>query len=179
MEKSITQIVPTNVNYTYEILQKNIKKLKSTYSFLKVGSIGESVLGRKIPYIKIGNGKRKILYHAGIHANEWITSTLLMKFVEDFSNAINLNKLIYGEPARYLFEAMSLYVVPMVNPDGIDLVTENINKNSNIYKNYINIAKEYPNILFPSGWKANFNGESLINFHLYCQRQQGSGVPNL
>ena len=169
MKNNTTEIVPTNVSYNYEILQKNIKKLKSTYSFLKVGSIGESVLGRKIPYIKIGNGKRKILYHAGIHANEWITSTLLMKFVEDFSNAISLNKLIYGEPARYLFEAMSLYIVPMVNPDGIDLVTENINKNSNIYKNYINIAKEYPNIPFPSGWKANFNGVDLKIYQPVCK----------
>ena len=174
----ILKVVPTNVNYNYTILQKNIDSLKKTYHFLKIGRIGYSVLGKKIPYIKIGNGNKEVLYHAGIHANEWITSNLLMKFVENFCIAYTLNKNIYNYSAKDLFNKTTLYIVPMVNPDGVDLVTGNINKNSSIYKNYINIAKLYPNIPFQNGWKANFNGESLINFHLYCQRQQGSGVPN-
>ena len=44
---------------------------------------------------------------------------------------------------------------------GIDLVTGNISKKDNIYKDYINIAKSYTNIPFPDGWKANFNGVDL------------------
>ena len=50
---SKSQIVSTNINYNYEILQKNIKELKNTYSFFKIGSIGDSVLEKNIPYIKI------------------------------------------------------------------------------------------------------------------------------
>ena len=161
MKNDITEIVPTNESYNYKILQKNIEELKNTYSFLKVGSIGHSVLQKEIPYIKIGSGKKEILYHGGIHANEWITSTLLMKFIENFSKAVKLNEIIYGQPAKYLFNMVSLYIVPMVNPDGIDLVTGNVNEKSNIYKNYLNISKTYENITFPNGWKANFNGVDL------------------
>ncbi len=161
MKENVTEIVPTNVSYSYRILKENIKELKNTYAFLKVGSIGHSVLKKKIPYIKIGNGKKEVLYHGGIHANEWITSTLLMKFIENFSRAISLNEVIYGKPAKHLFSMVSLYVIPMVNPDGIDLVTGSLEKNSNIYKNYLEISKKYKNISFPDGWKANFNGVDL------------------
>lgn len=38
-------------------------------------------------------------------------------------------------------------------------------KNSTIYKVTAELARPYATIPFPSGWKANFNGESLINFH--------------
>ena len=163
------KIVPTNTNYNYTILQNNINELKNTYKFLRIGNIGYSVLGKKIPYIKIGNGKKEVLYHAGIHANEWITSNMLMKFIEDFCNAYKLNKNIYNNSAKDLFNKVALYIVPMVNPDGVDLVTGNINKNSNIYKNYINIAKSYPNIPFPKGWKANFNGVDLKIYQPVCK----------
>ncbi len=114
-----------------------------------------------------------------IHTNEWITSVLLMKFIEDFCIAYSSDEKIYGYSPRDLFNSTSLYIVPMVNPDGIDLVTGNLDKNGYVYKNYMTLASNYPDIPFPNGWKANFKGESLINFHLYCQRQQGSGVPNL
>lgn len=159
--KSYLEIVPTNVNYNYTILQNNINNLQNTYKFLKIGNIGYSVLGKKIPYIKIGKGRKKVLYHAGIHANEWITSNLLMKFIENFCKAYTLNKNIYSYSAKDLFNKTTLYIVPMVNPDGIDLVTGNISKKDNIYKDYINIAKSYTNIPFPDGWKANFNGVDL------------------
>ena len=171
--------MPTNISYNYNILKNNISRLKIVYPFLDIGTIGNSVLGKNIPYIKIGNGARQVLYHASIHANEWITSVLLMKFIENFCKAYVHNVNIYGYSAQDLFNKVSLYIVPMVNPDGVDLVTANVAKRSNIYKNYVNISSFYPDIPFPKGWKANFNGESLINFHLYCQRQQGSGVPNL
>ncbi len=176
---SKSQIVSTNINYNYEILQKNIKELKSTYSFLKIGSIGDSVLEKNIPYIKIGQGKREVLYHAGIHANEFITSNLLMKFIEEFSKAISLNGIIYGQSAKKIFNMVSLYIIPMVNPDGIDLVTGKLEKNSNIYKNYVKIAKEYPSIPFPNGWKANFNGVDFKIYQPVCKMSCNSLITQL
>lgn len=164
-ENDTIHIVPINQNYSYEKLKQNMNELKRAYPFLEMGRIGYSVLGKEIPYIRIGKGTKEVLYHAGIHANEWITSILLMKFIEEFCNAYIFNERIYGVNAQYLFENVSLYIVPMVNPDGIDLVTGNVEKNSSIYQNYLDISREFPNVSFPDGWKANFNGESFINFH--------------
>lgn len=168
IEQDLIEIVQTNKNYHYSVLMHNINELERAYPFLKIGEIGYSVLGKKIPYIKIGNGTREVLYHGGIHSNEGITSLLLMKFVEEFCKSYIFNTTIYGYFAQDLFSKVSLYIIPMVNPDGIDFVTGNVKRNTNIYQNYVTIARQYPNIPFPDGWKANFNGVSFINFHLKC-----------
>ena len=56
--------------------------------------------------------------------------------------------------------------MPMVNPDGVDLVTGSLSTTSYFYKSVLNISKDFPNITFPSGWKANINGVSFKNFQL-------------
>jgi g-D-glutamyl-meso-diaminopimelate peptidase len=163
-EKDIIKIVPTNQKYHYDLMKQNIRELKRAYPFLEIKTIGYSVLGKPIPYIKIGTGKKQILYHASIHANEWITSVLLMKFIENFCKAYIFNENLQGHSAQELFQKVSLYIIPMVNPDGVDLVTGNIEEKSNIYQNYQEIASKFPTIPFPDGWKANFNG---VDFKIY------------
>lgn len=162
-------IVPTTIAYTSCILQNNIEQLRKRYRFLKTGNIGYSVLGKPIPYIKIGNGKKEVMYSGAIHANEWITSVLLMKFVENFSKAYENNDFIYGYNAREIYNNTSIYVVPMINPDGVDLVTGVVRENTGVYNQYRDISLKFPGIPFPSGWKANFNGVDLKNYQPFCR----------
>ena len=162
-------IVPTNQVYYYKLLMQNIQNLKDVYPFLEVGNIGYSVLGKQLPYIRIGIGNKKIMYNAGIHANEWITSVLLMKFIENFCKSYIINGSIYGKNTKNLFNKVSLYILPMLNPDGIDLVTDRIDKNSSIFNNYLSISNNFPAIPFPSGWKANFNGVDFKNYQPFCK----------
>ncbi len=154
-------IVPTDVSYTYDLLQINIKSLKTIFPFLEIGSIGKSVLQKEIPYIRIGNGKREVFYNASFHANEWITSPVLMKFVEDYAKSYVLGEDIMNYNVRKLFEEVSLYIVPMVNLDGVDLVTGGLKSVDKSYKKAQMIASNFPDIPFPSGWKANINGVDL------------------
>lgn len=160
-ENDLIEIVPTKQLYSYNLMKQNINELKRAYPFLEIKTAGYSVLGKSIPYIKIGNGKTEILYHASIHANEWITSVVLMKFVENFCKAYVFGQNLQRYSAQELFQKVSLYIIPMVNPDGVDLVTGNVDKESKVYRNYADIAYKFPTIPFPDGWKANFNGVDL------------------
>ncbi len=153
--------VQTNISYTYDILKMNISSFSVIYPFLKIGHIGNSIMGKQIPFIRIGTGEKEVFYSASIHANEWIGSPVIMKFIEDLSLAYVNDDYIYGYLARNILASTSIYIVPMCNPDGVDLVTGNIAKSSNYYKNAEKISARYPNIPFPSGWKANIGGTDL------------------
>lgn len=56
-------IVPTNVPYNSLILRRNISVLLRTYPFLNSQIVGNSVLGRPLPVIKLGKRfKKSILF---------------------------------------------------------------------------------------------------------------------
>ena len=154
-------IVPTNISYSYEILKINLNTLKKLYPFIEISTIGKSVLGNDLPVIKIGTGQNEVFYSASFHANEWICSPLLMKFLADYCYCYQNNLNIYGYNARNLYANSTIYIMPMVNPDGVNLVTGEINPNSSLYTNTQLIADNYPEIPFPDGWKANIRGVDL------------------
>ena len=143
-------IVPTNISYIHSIMISNIRALNTIYPFLQTFNIGYSYLNKSIPCIRFGNGSTKVFYNAAIHANEWITAVVLMKFVEDLCKAYVLNSNIYGVNARYLYNNVSIYIAPMVNPDGIDLVNGYLKPSNVNYENAKKIANNYPAISFPS-----------------------------
>lgn len=63
----LQNIVPTDIRYTSDILNKNINSLKTVYPFLKSSVIGYTVLGKSITCISFGNGPNEIFYNAAIH----------------------------------------------------------------------------------------------------------------
>lgn len=157
----VGNIVITDINYNSNILSQNIESLKIVYPFLEIKEIGRSILGKPLTSIRIGNGNKELFYNASFHANEWITTPILMKFIEEYSKAFVDNSTIYGYNAKSLFYDTSLYIVPMVNPDGVDLVTGSITNVENSYQKAQQIANNFPNIPFPNGWKANIEGIDL------------------
>ena len=106
-------------NFSSNVVYENLSLLKDTYPFLEVGSAGRSVLGKDIPFVRVGRGQKEVFYSAGIHANEWITSIIMLEFLHEYCNAIQNNSTIWGFSARRLFNSVSIYIMPMVNPDGV------------------------------------------------------------
>ena len=115
-------IVPTNISYSSSILQINLDSLKRLYPFIEITSAGRSILGKNLPVIKIGNGQKEVFYSGAFHANEWISSPLLMKFLADYCYTYSNNLTIFGYNARDLYNYCTIYIMPMVNPDGIGLI---------------------------------------------------------
>ena len=161
LDGSVFDIVPTDIIYPYSIMMMNIRALIAKYSFLELSYYGKSVMGKNLPVIRIGKGEREVFYSAAIHANEWINSVVFMKFVEDFAKAYEADGEIFGDNAREIFDKVSIYIAPMANPDGVDLVLWQIPTTSARYINAKNIATYFPDIPFPNGWKANIVGVDL------------------
>lgn len=154
-------VVPTNLPFTSELLALCIEGLTMRYPFLSSRQIGTTAYGRPLYLLQMGQGKRTVLYNASHHANEWITTPVLMKFIEDYARAVSRGGQIYNTDAAALFRRNRLLAVPMVNPDGVDLVTGAIEEGSLEYERAQEIAAYFPAIAFPDGWKANLLGVDL------------------
>ncbi len=153
-------VVPSGIAYSYYLLQLLLDGLKTRYPFLNVFSVGQSEMGKELYCLKMGAGKKELFVSAAHHANEWITTPVVLKFTEQYANAYSLKDVIDIYPATELFDNVTLCVVPLVNPDGVDLVTGAL-KNGMDYENAVGIGNNYPNIPFPAGWKANIKGTDL------------------
>lgn len=153
------EVVFTDIDYTYEILERDIEGLKARYPFLETGSIGASVLGKNLYYLKLGNGPREVFYNSAHHSLEWITSPLVMKFAENFLKAYSEGGRIRGYNIPEIWEQSSIYIVPMVNPDGVDLVLKGPDPSNPFYEQLLtwNTTGEP----FSQVWNANIRGVDL------------------
>ena len=107
--------------YDYRQLENDLSRILEKCPFITYEVIGNSVEGRNIYAIRLGGGKRELSYNGSHHGSEWITSKLLMKFIDDWCDAYRLGTRLGGYDIRGLADAFSIYVVPMVNPDGVEL----------------------------------------------------------
>lgn len=154
-------IVKTDVPITSAENERVIQELVRTYPFMRTEVIANTAFQRPVSTLVIGSGQRKVIFSASHHANEWITTLILLKFAEEFARAIEANGKIYDQDARALADRVTIYMVPMVDPDGVDLVVGAIKQGSIQYDLARRLAENYPSILFPDGWKANLLGVDL------------------
>lgn len=156
--------------YGYLELLEDIETCKAAYPFLQVEIIGYSVMGKEIPAIRMGTGPAELHYNGAFHANEWITSALLMRFADDYAKAYLSGEPIFGCAAKELLERTSLWIVPMVNPDGVELVLSG-SAGMELYQKRL-LAWNQGEHNF-SGWKANVRGVDLNDqFPAYWNEEQ-------
>lgn len=153
--------VPTDIPMTPSLCIRTIDAITARYPFCRSELLTRTAYGRPVRTLVIGNGPRKVLYSAAHHANEWITTPVLLKFVEDFAQAIESGGDIGGVSAEELRNTATIYTVPMVDPDGVALVTGEIPTGDPQYVSAQAIAVGFPAIPFPDGWKANLLGVDL------------------
>lgn len=146
---------------TSELQTARLRRLRAEYPFVYSKTLTKTAHGRAVEALQIGQGDTKLLLTAGHHANEYITSMMLWELIERYCRALCCGGTFGGVPAGELYHNAMIYAVPMVNPDGIDLVTGAIAPDSAEYRAAWEIAARYPDIPFPSGWKANLDGTDL------------------
>jgi g-D-glutamyl-meso-diaminopimelate peptidase len=153
-----TTTITEKKGYTFDILLKDINDLKKIFPFIKIQTIGKSVQGLPIQEIRIGRGKKKIHFNASFHANEWITSSVLMKLVNSYLLSLTNGNPVKGLATFPYYYQTELSIVPMVNPDGVNLVLKGppVNLDNEV------VAINDGSLEF-TGWKANIRGVDLNN----------------
>lgn len=154
-------IVNTTVPITSQSCENMILQLTRTYPFCRSELLTRTAFQRPVRTLVIGNGPRKVIYSAAHHANEWITSLVLLKFAEELAQAIQSGGTLFDRDAKTIQETATIYMVPMVDPDGVDLVVGEITEGNIQYDLARRLAQDYPTIPFPDGWKANLLGVDL------------------
>ena len=154
-------IVKTDVPMTSELLNQTIDELLRAYPALRSETLTTTAFGRPVRTLTIGTGDRKVIFTAAHHANEWITATVILKFMEELAQALAAGGTVWGVKAETIARYTTVHTVPMVDPDGVDLVTGAIGPGTLEYETALRLADNYPQISFPEGWKANLLGVDL------------------
>lgn len=146
--------------YSYGVLQEHLSCLKQIYpSLLEILTIGKSVQGRELYTIKIGNGPNKVLAFGTSHAREVIATQGIMEFADRFLAMASKHSggSLYGNyNVKDIMEHTTLYIVPMLNPDGVEIVYKGLPSSHPLYEKY----KANPQT-FKARYKSNFNGVDL------------------
>ena len=142
----------------------NFNKIKEDINYLKSKcenfTIGKSLLGEEIYCFHLGeNVGKQIVVEGGIHAREYISTLFLIEEIKYL-----LNKKING----------GIYIIPMLNPDGVRLVLDGANfiQDEKLKKFLIDVNNGEDFSL----WKANANAVDLnVNYDVFW----GQGKQNV
>ena len=165
-------IVNPYTEYSYEQLNEDITVLGKMYPDLVRGitSIGKTTEGREIPAFIFGKGPVNIILCGSMHAREHIATNFLMYLVDTYALSYNNNETRDGYSFKEALDSCSFIIVPMINPDGINLAQNGYESTKD---------PEYTQSLPTNsygyeGWKATVNGVDLNNNFDYLWHEQGS-----
>lgn len=154
-------VVAALIPFSGRLTDLMLQGLSMRYPFLHVYEIGRSVMGQRIMAAYMGEGPKQVGFVAAHHGNEWIAATMLLRFAEEYASAYASDGTIGGVSARELYRVSSFHMVPLVNPDGADLVTGALSPSDSFYAQAEALASYYPDIPFPMGWQSNILGVDL------------------
>jgi len=154
-QKNILEL-KTPLDHTQMMRYINI--LSERYPFLSITGLGESILGRSIPLITLGEGKKSLVYVGAHHGMEWITSVILLRFINEFCELYSRGSKIYNYSLNYLFSSRSIHIIPMLNPDGVDYQINGISEDNVLRERLISMNN---GSLDFSSWQANARGVDL------------------
>lgn len=157
-----TEIVDvTNHVYTYMEMECDLVQLKEQYKDkMACIPIGASLDSRTVWEVVIGNPQapKAIFIEAAVHGREWMNSWMLMKQIEELMKNWE-TPIVEGVELGDIFEQCAVYIVPMVNPDGVTIsqcgidAIQNELLRANLY--HMKGASK------PARWKANAAGVDI------------------
>ncbi|MDR7076742.1 g-D-glutamyl-meso-diaminopimelate peptidase [Neobacillus niacini] len=155
---SLAKIVDTNKPYSYDLMKQDIVSIEKKYKVVKVKKIGKTHFGRTIYGIKLGKGKQNIVLIGAHHGREWMTSMLLMKQLKGYTYAYE-NQTNFGSLTTDILDDVSIWFIPMLNPDGVTIQQNDLNQFPNKHRKCLLAMNEKLEDF--DRWKANGLGLDL------------------
>lgn len=148
-----------NEEINYESLKNFLSEASYLHPIAELSYIGNSVLDRPIPLITLGDShaEKSVLYVATHHACENICTNLLLKFLEEYIALYENGGSSYQISIKSLYKMRKIYIVPMLNPDGVEYRLNGVGENNPIKDRVIdyNGGEDF------SLWQANARGVDL------------------
>ena len=163
--------------FDYAALMQSVRMLSDPYPFLQFSYLTESVLGKGIPLLRLGEGEKEIYYIGAHHGAERITAALLMRFLCEFCALVKSGYSAFGMNLAYILKSRSLFFIPMLNCDGADIAANGVPKESLMYSRLLqmNSSEDFTH------WQANARGVDLnhnydAGFAAYKQMERDLGI---
>ena len=152
--------------------------LSRRYPFVGCSRIGSSFFGEALFLLRIGEGRLPILYIGAHHGMENLTAALLFRFAEELCKKIEGGETVCGVSTAYLLRHRSLYLLPLLNPDGAMIAGGGMKNGHPLYERLWKLNKNSDNF---SRWQANGRGVDLnhnynAGFAEYAALAAGEGL---
>lgn len=128
------------MNFDYGYITRKVTHFENSFI------IGRTIQNRNIYCIPIGKGKIFAVFAAAFHGLEYLTAPALLSFADEYRSMTQYH------------DKIKLFIIPMVNPDGVDIAIHGIDP-ANIY--HQNLIKNTGIIDFTSKWQANAMGVDI------------------
>lgn len=149
----------------YSYLAEALRMAEIQYSCVRVTGIGETMLGRTVYAVTLGNPDAPgVLYCGGIHAGDTQSTAALLRFIADYGEYYERGRRMYGVSMSYLSSGRCITVIPMLNPDGISI--------------FRGAAQPLHRIDLPrEQWTGNArNADLMADFETYCREPETCAV---
>lgn len=129
------------------------RRLLSKYSHIKRRVIGHSALGRKITAYTVG-AQGGVLLCGAFHGMERVTASILYRFLDELSDEYEKDSEL-----QKVLEQVGVTIVPMINPDGVEISANGEHTAKHLKKNVAECLKR-EGIPY-TRWQANAKGVDI------------------
>ncbi len=142
----------------YETVREIINVFAGRYEMIAVTSIGETMLGKSLYMIDIGSPEAEsdVLYVASHSATDYITTLVLLRFINEYCEYYKNSSIAFGINIRKLFQNRCIHIVPCLNADGVDIHLNGTDDSCILHER---IQKMSGGVF--SKWKSNARGVDL------------------
>ena len=141
----------------YGLMMRYIDVMCDRYRFMSMNYIGESIFGRGIPMLTLGNGSKQVMYVGGLSGIDTLSTMMLLRFTNEYCEIKKRGGRIYNYSVEYLFATRRICIVPMLDVDGIEININGVSEENILKDRLLNMngSEDF------SLWSANGRGVAL------------------